>query len=272
MDTRQAMTELLRAARRLTLAEAEARRAFYLDFEGPQDGPPSFTGLRYDEDDGSVHFEQTILEHGLRATLTLEKPVCHRWPEGFAARDGGATQEVKVRPQRVAASLGQFIGRLVERAERSDRLIVSWSSHEATVVCSAADVHPDLQERFIARWRDAKQTCKRWRRAQVQKRPLPQGHQLKEYLRMIGYQVPSYFGDRKASGRIAYVRRQLAVRGDANCLTAVAKAKWTKVLDYNWHDCNGLCELTIIASGAAPRTATATTVQDAASSNLRGTR
>ena len=258
----------LRTFSKLTLTLAEARRAFYLDFEGPQDAPPSFAGLRYDDDDGSVHFEQTILEDGLRATLTLEKPVCHWWPKGFAARDGGEAQGAQVRPQRVAASLGQFIRSLVERAEHSDRLIVSWSSHEATVVCSAAEVQDDIQKRFIARWRDGKRTCKRWRRVQAQGASLSQGHQLKQYLRMVGYDVPAHFGDRQASARIAAVRKQIAVRPDASRLTAVAKAKWTKVLDYNWHDCNGLRELTIIASGATPKKATATTAQDEASSNL----
>jgi hypothetical protein len=57
-------------------------------------------------------------------------------------------------------------------------------------------------------------------------------HRLDCYLDLIGYKLPTYFGDRQAAGRISYARTQLGRRnGDFNRLTAAAKAKWTKVLD-----------------------------------------
>jgi hypothetical protein len=67
-------------------------------------------------------------------------------------------------------------------------------------------------------------------------------------MREIKYCLPSYFGDRKASKRINNVREQLRDGRSADDLTAVAKAKWTKVLNYNWHDCNGMREVTIHAA------------------------
>jgi hypothetical protein len=53
---------------------------------------------------------------------------------------------------------------------------------------------------------------------------------------------------RQASSRIAAVRDQLKNGRPTHNLTAVAKAKWTKVLDYNWHDCNGMREVAIRAA------------------------
>jgi hypothetical protein len=47
-----------------------------------------------------------------------------------------------------------------------------------------------------------------------------------------------------ARARISLVRNALATHsGDFAAITPMAKAKWTKVLDYNWHDCNGLREV-----------------------------
>jgi hypothetical protein len=69
-------------------------------------------------------------------------------------------------------------------------------------------------------------------------------HRLKAYLSLIGYRLPTYFGERQAAQRISYVREQLLKRNHKfEALTPTAKAKWTKVLDYNWHDCYGLREL-----------------------------
>lgn len=239
---------VLRASSKLPLSLDEARRAFYLDVEGPRNGPPSFVGLRYDEDDGCPRFEQIILEGVLRPVLALERPLFHHWPSAFTQPEGRVGKHRHVVPSRSAATLASFLTDLAHRAQQEDRLIVSWSSYDAVIISSAGDVSPDLRRSLLSLWRDAKRTCKKWRRQVLPDQPVTAGHHLKEYLRHVGYDVPTHLGILQASARIAAVRTQLARKEDANALTPVAKAKWTKVLDYNWHDCNGLRELTLIAA------------------------
>jgi hypothetical protein len=70
-------------------------------------------------------------------------------------------------------------------------------------------------------------------------------NKLKSYLPLIGYRLERYFGHEQAGPRIDFVRRQLLRAGDYASITRTAKGKWTKVLDYNWHDCFGLRELAV---------------------------
>ncbi len=68
-------------------------------------------------------------------------------------------------------------------------------------------------------------------------------HQLHQYLTCIGYSVPPAFGPGNSAKRIRDVRDMLAARhGDYAALTPTAKGKWTRGLQHNWHDCNGLRE------------------------------
>ena len=69
-------------------------------------------------------------------------------------------------------------------------------------------------------------------------------HRLAEYMKLIGYSVPSIHGPRNTGQRIRHVRHQLIKRrGDYDALTSVTKAKWTNVLEHNRHDCVGLREV-----------------------------
>lgn len=71
-------------------------------------------------------------------------------------------------------------------------------------------------------------------------------HRLDRYLALIGYSVPKAFGPGGSAKRIRYVRELLEKKdGDYSPLSLVAKGKWTKALERNWHDCEGLRELVI---------------------------
>jgi expansin (peptidoglycan-binding protein) len=72
---------------------------------------------------------------------------------------------------------------------------------------------------------------------------------LKNYLGLVKYDVPTNLGDQKAAKRLTDVRKQL-VRWDNEFarLTRTAKSKWTNVLHYNWHDCNGMRAVTVRAA------------------------
>ena len=78
------------------------------------------------------------------------------------------------------------------------------------------------------------------------KAPLNGRNQLSRYLDLIGYSVPRAHGPGNSAQRIRYVRDMLARNdGDYAALTPTAKGKWTKALEHNWHDCNGLRALMV---------------------------
>lgn len=113
-----------------------------------------------------------------------------------------------------------------------------------------------MKNRFIAVWRDGKVSAKQWKKRRHPDakfvRIIGSGtHRLDEYLKLIAYNVPKHFGHQQAAARISYVRSQLEKRKRYALLTPTAKGKWTKLLDYNFHDCNGLREVVLTAAGEA---------------------
>ena len=56
----------------------------------------------------------------------------------------------------------------------------------------------------------------------------------------VDYEVPKHLGKGNATKRLNAVTDMLEKRGEYLELTAVAKGKWTKLLDYNKHDVLGL--------------------------------
>lgn len=233
-----------------TISPDEAIRAIYVDFEGGQKLDPTFIGVRTREAETDI-FEQVLLEDGLFPTLDLPNGKHYGWPNGYTRVESARLDRVK--PQRKASTMGALVGALVQQAKADDRRIVSWSAYEKDRILASDLVKEDVKEQFVELWRDAKPTAKAWKRKRhpnVVFTVMPgQGrHRLDHYLRLIDYRLPSYFGNRQAAQRIAFVRNQLGTKRSALDLTPVAKAKWAKVLDYNWHDCNGLREVTIRAA------------------------
>lgn len=98
-------------------------------------------------------------------------------------------------------------------------------------------------------FRDGKKTAKSWQK-NVNPTPLGGPHTLGIYLSLVGYQVPGHIGMQQTAQRVRHVRGQLLRRGSYTSLSAVAKAKWTKVLQHNRHDCEGMARVVIGAAEA----------------------
>jgi len=78
------------------------------------------------------------------------------------------------------------------------------------------------------------------------KKPILGRNQLSRYFDLISYDVPKAYGPGNSAKRIRDVREMLDGKdGNYAKLTPVAKAKWTKALLHNWHDCVGLRTLMI---------------------------
>ena len=233
-----------------SLTHTQAVRALYIDFEGGQNLPPSFLGIRTHKG-GVDSFEQVVTEEALAPTLNLDSKTWHEWPEIYLKIH--EVRRTHVAATRRADTLEGIAESLTRRAEQEDRRIISWSSHERDVILAIETLDETVKHSFSARWLDARLIAREWKRKThpgvVFDKFSGRGrHRLHAYMQLVGYQLPSYFGDRQAAARIDYVRQQLARKKSAAALTAVANAKWTKVLDYNWHDCNGMREVTLRAA------------------------
>lgn len=209
----------------MKLSLDDAKRAIYIDFEGTVNDPPSLLGTLMMSNDSSEDVTQYVIEEAL-------------YPAG------------EVKEQCTNSSLDKTLELLRELAERENRRCVAWSSREVQAIndhCSSNE----LKGYFEANIVDAKKIARVWKRRFFPGVVFPyvtgQGrHRLYEYLRLIGYSVPKSHGPGNTGQRIRYVRNQLANHcNDYGSVTNVTKAKWTKLLGHNFHDCRGLRDLFI---------------------------
>lgn len=212
--------------RKLTLDEA--RRALYLDFEGTMVDPPSFLGVLWGEGD-DVQCIQLVLEENL-------------WPAvaGKAPTPGRS----------YLAATWDTVAAVRQRAVDEDRRIVVWSGREESALAKHLD-DPEVVAWFKAHLVDAKAIAKSWKYRHHREVVWPREayapkHQLQRYLDLIGYETAYIHQGGQTAKRVRTVRAMLPKKGnDYVQLTPGAKKAWTNVLQHNWHDCNGLRELTI---------------------------
>ena len=209
---------------RTNICIEEALRGIYIDFEGTAVDPPSFLGAIWLHGD-TQNFIQYVLEKTLWPAARAKAAWCQqaRWDD---------LKEIK------------------ELSEKEDRLIFAWSNHEA----NALQEYSPEGDWFSSNVINAIPIAKKWKKEfhpdvefkKDPKQPMLGKNRLDRYLKLIGYEVPASFGSGNSAGRIRYVRNMLNDRnGDYSKLTPVAKAKWTKALKHNWHDCDGMRELLI---------------------------
>lgn len=178
----------------------------YFDFEGFADQPPSMVGVL---DNGQ--FRQIVLDPKL---------------EPAGRNKGLPLQDIRA-----------FGAALVERAAAERRPLAAYSTHEESVLREYAGV--DIRELTI----NVRKLAKRWHRRTYPERPLAEWS-LRNFLMCIGYPLPAHLGIQRTTHRLRGVLEGLEHRGgDYSALTPVQKAKWTKLLDHNYHDCFGMAAL-----------------------------
>jgi hypothetical protein len=225
-----------------TLTPDEAVRAIYIDFEKRKNGPPVLLGACYAEgrrriDEGRVVMRQDVLEPSFGH---LAGEISWSWPDHLYRYDSDGR------------SLRASLGELLSRARNQDRLLVSWSQHELTVV-EGADVGPGLLAEFRSRYRDGKATARRWLRRTypdlqlAAEGPGDTARQMAKYFDIIGFSVPEVYGVRRTGDNLRRVEEGLW-RGGYLQLTDRQQTAWEEVLGHNLYDCLGLRQLMLIAS------------------------
>lgn len=189
---------------------AEAERAIYIDCEGFKDKSPTLIGVLMD---GTI--EQIVFDPDLELAATRK---------GLRISTFGAEAR-----------------RIYELCLQEQRVIVAYSEHELRLFADYADI--DIGTHY----RNARRIAKRWKN---QVRPGDQigGRGLKDFLRFIGYPMGGYLGEKPPTERINGIRDMLCKHGSYGALTPRKKKDWTKLLEYNRVDCEGMRTLVILAS------------------------
>jgi hypothetical protein len=188
---------------------SEAVRAIYIDFEGFTDRLPSFMGLQIDE-----NFQQIVFDDSLT----------------IAAQAKGLQ----------IAAFEHCMESMIATSVRENRLIAAYSEHELRVIQKYAGLN--ISDRYL----DARKVAKYWFRKCHADHHSP-GTGLKDFLRFINYERGAYLGERKSTKRIRAVATMLASKGSYSGLTTTVKAQWTKVLEHNKIDVQGMKSLMSMA-------------------------
>lgn len=226
-----------------TITPAEADNAIYLDFEGRQDEPPGAARLALRRGPEAAEPRQAVLRHDILdedlAPLADRVPVT---PITFT--------EYRTEARSLRATLSDLVG----RARAQDRLLVSWSRHELNAVLADASPPDHEREELQLRFRDGKETAKRWLRAELPDHRFEPDERkrrntLARYLDLTGYELPDDFVGGTVGPGIKQVRRGLA-GGDGTWdgLTDSQKKAWWRILGHNLHDCLGLRHVVRLAA------------------------
>ena len=191
------------------ISPEEAFRGVYIDFEGFQGEPPALLG-RVSE----YSFQQIVVDPDYR-------PVAYK--------SGCKYSE-----------FSEAIENIVEMCRNESRVLVGFSRAEVHKIENYTDI--DVRPLY----RDAHKIGRRWinrlHRSTVDEWTFDQ------FMEFMGYEKPTHFGHQKVTHRLRGVRNGLRARGTYEELTAVQKAKWTKLLKYNRVDCLGMRDLVLRAA------------------------
>jgi hypothetical protein len=189
------------------LTAIEAGRALYIDFEGEKDRPPVLLGI--------------LRRRGLGTAPTVYQVVVD------AEFDSLGSNRLAYR---------DAVERVVARAERRDRRIVSWTEYDLNVVRRLGKDEPELVARFESRYANARRVAERWMN-KLHPKDKPADGKLSGYLALIAYPLPPHAHGGQVGETIKALRPALRAGRE---LTSRQQQRWDELLDHNRHDCAGM--------------------------------
>lgn len=210
----------------------EAKRGFYIDFEGTMKHPPSILGVySYDEYRSKENFTQYVIEQAL-------------WPmTEYVPEESHGYRPVNTE------SITETLTNIRQACISEDRKIFAFGSHEIKEIkklMAEANEKDDFdwwKENLIniqplaRKWvLDNKQLIefeKLWK-----KYPEDGKFTLVNFKRFFDHDVPVNLAKGKPAKAIGEMRKMLNDKnGDISKLTSTKKRNWTRMLRHNWHDC-----------------------------------
>ena len=152
----------------------------------------------------------------------------------------------------VAHSFAQTIANLVSRADNQGRLIVAWSEHDINQI-KEAGISRNLAKRVDKRYRNAKETVRKWGQACHPEWEFPRdksgrAHRLIAYLDRIGYPVPDEHRGGTVGQSIKSIRGALDDGKTWAQMTERQRERWVALLAHNVCDLDGMRAVTELAA------------------------
>jgi hypothetical protein len=180
----------------------DLQKAIFLDFEGYIDAPPSLGGVLF-----NGVFQQFVLTDVLSGTT----------------HDGRVDY----------LSIEEFLQFWSKFIIENDLILVGYTSRELSVFEDYG--HDQMKHHYY----DAHKVLKKWINRNHYK-DRPDKFDLESVLIFFDYPLKK-FGNRQTTQRIRHMEQQLIrLNQDFTSITPVAKQKWTKVLNYNKQDVEGM--------------------------------
>jgi hypothetical protein len=190
------------------ISKVEVERAIYIDFEGFMKHPPSLIGIMCEND-----FWQVVLTEDL---------ILAAQAKNIKFDDGK-----------------NVISNLILRAINEDRKIVAYSSFEKEQCYRWYDL--DISSVYV----NANLVARSWKKIAF---PQEKVSGLKDYLKLINYPRGDHLGIKQSTQRIQTVAEAIIKKGSYESLTKIQKGKWTKLLDHNKIDVEGMKALMLRAT------------------------
>jgi hypothetical protein len=212
-----------RASTIIELRPEQATRALYIDFEGQIERPPVLLGC--------------ARRSGPDQIPRMWQAVTDRLFEPLAREDGAECLD-----------LSDAVERILQRAEKRDRLIVAWTEHELNVVRTHC---PEHLARFESRYVNARLLAVRWRNKRHGGKK-PDANTLAAYLGLIGHTVPPGAGVGRTGETIGVLRRSLERDPTGARVTDIQRRRWRDLREHNRHDCAGMRKVCLLATRDIP--------------------
>lgn len=188
------------------LGALEAQRAFYVDYEGSKGRAPTLLGYLVGDE----------LSAGIVEPLFAP---CHAH---YRAAHAERADHVSL------------LAALIDRAEREDRLIVSWSEHDLRVMREALAGDTELEAVLTRRHRDGRLTARRWR--SITHAGVEGPNSLDLYRALLKLKLPERFGHGVVGRALGTLRAQLAGGRGYDTLSDGAREGWRVVVAHNKYD------------------------------------
>jgi hypothetical protein len=209
-------------SRATPINEVEASTAIYVDFEalGTKGARPSLLGVLWPRRPAGANFQQFVIDERVHPASVGRRETC------------------------VNSSIEHAVRLVVEEAEETGASVVSWSNYERDVVRSTCST--PLADRFGKVFRNALKTARPWKQClypqyEFVTERFGGSHPLKQYFRMIGYDMPARLQPSAPARWLKHVVQQMKAHdGRYSRVTRETKRDWRNLLEYNEHDCRGM--------------------------------
>lgn len=198
------------------ISPQEADRAIYLDYEGNIGRDPVLLGWMID---GALYG-------------AVVDPTFHTCAHRYRAKHIGCADHL------------ELVTSLVEQAETEDRKLISWSQHDYKFLCEQLGIGATTRLQGI--YRNAIPTAKRWH--WHTKDVAASDRSLSYFMELMGYEVPTKYGQGVVGNALRLMRHQLTLNGRYEHLSPKARYGWQSVVKHNMHDLQAMALVTLVAS------------------------